>query len=46
MGVKLNSAGTAGDPWITDLSGYITADTAGKIIKQIKSNADLIPATV
>ena len=46
MGEKLNAAGTAGDPWTTDLSGYNTADTAGKIIKQIKSNADLIPATI
>lgn len=37
MGNKLNGAGNAGDPWTTDLSGYNTADTAGKIVKQIKS---------
>jgi len=37
MGEKLNAAGTAGDPWTTDLTGYNTKDTAGKIIKQIKS---------
>jgi len=37
MGEKLNAAGTAGDPWTTDLSGYNTAGTAGKIVKQIKS---------
>lgn len=46
MGEKLNAAGTAGDPWTTDLSGYNTADTAGKIVKQIKGNTDLIPATI
>ncbi len=37
MGEKMNAAGTAGDPWTTDLSGYNTAGTAGKIVKQIKS---------
>lgn len=37
MGNKLNGAGSAGDPWTTDLSSYNTADTAGKIVKQIKS---------
>ncbi len=37
MGEKLNAAGTAGDPWTTDLSGYNTVGTAGKIVKQIKS---------
>lgn len=37
MGSKMNSAGTAGDPWTTDLSGYTTNGTAGKIVKQIKS---------
>jgi len=39
MGEKLNAAGTAGDPWTTDLTGYNTANTAGKIVKQIKSLA-------
>lgn len=37
MGEKLNGAGSAGDPWTTDLGGYNTNGTAGKIIKQIKS---------
>jgi len=37
MGEKLNGAGSAGDPWTTDLTPYNTADTAGKIVKQIKS---------
>lgn len=37
MGEKLNAAGTAGDPWTTDLSSYNTTGTAGKIVKQIKS---------
>lgn len=37
MGEKLNAAGTAGDPWTTDLSSYNTSGTAGKIMKQIKS---------
>jgi len=39
MGNKLNGAGSAGDPWTTDLSSYNTANTAGKIVKQIKSAA-------
>lgn len=33
MGQKLNGAGSAGDPWTTDLSGYNTAGTAGKRMK-------------
>lgn len=33
MGEKLNAAGTAGDPWTTDLSGYNVAGTAGKKLK-------------
>jgi len=37
MGEKMNAAGTAGDPWTTDLSAYNTNGTAGKIVKQIKS---------
>lgn len=32
-----NLAGTAGNPWITDLSAYNTANTAGKILKSIHS---------
>lgn len=43
-GEKLNAAGTAGDPWTTDLTGYNTADTAGKIVKDINNNSKLIPA--
>ena len=39
MGNKLNGAGSAGDPWTTDLAPYVTPGTAGKIIKQIKSLA-------
>ena len=30
MGNKLNGAGSAGDPWTTDLSTYTTPGTAGK----------------
>ena len=41
MGQKLNGAGSAGDPWTTDLSGYNTANTAGKILKETKSKAAL-----
>lgn len=37
MGNKLNGAGSAGDPWTTDLSTYNTAGTAGKVMKQIKA---------
>lgn len=33
MGQKLNGAGSAGDPWTTDLSAYNTAGTAGKKLK-------------
>lgn len=33
MGNKLNSAGSAGDPWGTDLSTYTTPGTAGKKLK-------------
>jgi|JI8StandDraft_1071087.scaffolds.fasta_scaffold00207_35 hypothetical protein len=39
MGQKLNGAGSAGDPWTTDLSAYNTADTAGLILKQAKAKA-------
>jgi hypothetical protein len=41
MGNKLNGAGSAGDPWTTDLTGYNTDDTAGKIVKDIKKKAAL-----
>lgn len=39
MGQKLNGAGSAGDPWTTDLSAYNTDDTAGKILKEAKKAA-------
>lgn len=44
MGEKLNAAGTAGDPWTTDLSTYNTTDTAGLILKQTKAQAALAAA--
>lgn len=34
MGNKLNGAGSAGDPWTTDLSSYTTANTAGLLMKK------------
>lgn len=34
MGQKLNGAGSAGDPWTTDLSTYNTANTAGLLMKK------------
>jgi hypothetical protein len=33
MGQKLNGAGSAGDPWGTDLTAYTTEGTAGKKLK-------------
>lgn len=33
IGEAINGAGSAGNPWITDLSSYNTANTAGKILK-------------
>jgi len=41
MGEKLNGAGSAGDPWTTDLAPYVTAGTAGKILKDAKAKAAL-----
>lgn len=35
IGEAINGAGAAGNPWITDLSGYTTSDTAGKILREI-----------
>lgn len=34
MGQKLNGAGSAGDPWTTDLASYNTAGTAGLLMKK------------
>lgn len=39
MGQKLNGAGSAGDPWTTDLSAYNTPDTAGKVLKDAQKKA-------
>lgn len=39
MGQKLNGAGSAGDPWTTDLSTYNTANTAGKVLKDAQKKA-------
>lgn len=41
MGQKLNGAGSAGDPWTTDLTSYTTTGTAGKILKDAKAKAAL-----
>lgn len=41
MGEAMNGAGAAGNPWITDLSGYVTPNTAGKILKDANDNAEL-----
>jgi hypothetical protein len=42
MGEKLNGAGSAGDPWTTDLTAYTTANTAGKILKERLSRNQFI----
>lgn len=42
MGEKLNGAGSAGDPWTTDLSGYNTAGTAGKRLKDTLSQNNFL----
>jgi len=34
MGQKLNGAGSAGDPWTTDLGAYTTPGTAGALLKK------------
>jgi hypothetical protein len=44
MGNKLNGAGSAGDPWTTDLDGYTTEGTAGKILKDAKIKAAIAAA--
>lgn len=41
-GAKLNAAGSAGDPWSTDLSTYNTAGTAGYIAKATKADTTTI----
>lgn len=42
MGEKLNGAGSAGDPWTTDISAYNTANTAGKILKDRLSKTQFL----
>lgn len=42
MGEAMNGAGSAGNPWITDLSSYNTANTAGKILKDRLSKGQFI----
>lgn len=44
-GEKLNAAGSAGDPWTTDLSTYVTPGTAGYIVKDINSDSNQILST-
>ena len=46
MGEKLNAAGTAGDPWTTDLTSYNTANTAGKILKDNPAALEVINSNV
>ena len=41
MGEAMNGAGSAGNPWITDLSSYNTANSAGKILKDAADSAEL-----
>lgn len=42
MGEKLNGAGSAGDPWTTDLTTYNTDNTAGKRLKETLKRNDFI----
>jgi hypothetical protein len=42
-GAKLAAAGSAGDPWTTDLTTYNTPGTAGFIAKSTQSNTTTIP---
>lgn len=42
MGEAMNGAGSAGNPWITDLSAYNTANTAGKILKDRLSKTQFL----
>lgn len=47
MGQKLNGAGSAGDPWSTDLTaGGYTGNQAGKKILDMKDETGLIPASL
>lgn len=42
IGQKINGAGSAGDPWTTDLSGYNTDGTAGKRLKDTLSTGKFL----
>lgn len=42
MGEAMNGAGSAGNPWTTDLSSYNTANTAGKILKDRLSKGQFL----
>lgn len=42
MGNKLNGAGSAGDPWTTDLTSYNTDGTAGKRMKDTLSTGKFL----
>lgn len=46
MGNKLNGAGSAGDPWTTDLTSYTTDGTAGKKLKELKNPSLIIDGEV
>lgn len=46
MGEKMNSAGTAGDPWTADLTNYNTTGTAGKKLKDLKNPSVLIDGEI
>jgi hypothetical protein len=42
MGQKLNGAGSAGDPWTTDLASYTTPGTAGQLLKDNPALLEII----
>lgn len=44
MGNKMNSAGSAGDPWSTELPGTYTGKQAGKVLSDVDKKTGLIPA--
>jgi len=45
-GKALLAAGSAGDPWSTEIPGTYTGDQAGAILQKVKNNTGLIPATL
>lgn len=47
IGAKINDAGSAGDPWSTDLStGGYAGNQAGKKINDIKNDTNMIPGAL